>query len=1036
MAFIIETPNPFQPFKDVKKHEHPGGISIRGWLEEEYPGFVEFPLPTVCVLNGKSMVRREWDHRIEETDVVCFISFPSDPFTIIAIIIVVAVVALTIVTLQTSTDPVTPGETPASDPVFSTSGQNNTVRLGEPIEVCYGRNRIYPSLAGRPAFEYIDNDQFQKAIYCIGQGEYEIIAIQIGDTSINSYQEVQYEVITPGNSVTLFPTNVVTSVEAGGHTLFAPNEPEYVAPGWQGPFPANPPTTETTTIAIDLIYPKGLYYQDSNGQMQSIATVIQIEYRLIDDIGTPLGAFTSLPTDPSANFTAQTTTPQRRTITADVAPGRYEIRMRRTDTKIISFRAGNDVVWEGLRAWIDDEPDFGNLTLLAVKIRATNNLNNQTETKFNVIATRKLPIRDEEGVWSEPVATRSLIWAYVDVMRNNYGGRIDDDVFFAWDDLLALDALYTSRGDYFDWIFRDAITVWEAAQSIAIVGRAVPLLVGSLLTMKRDGPLEIPVAMFTPENMIGGTFEWNVALWDRDEFDSVTVEYTDPTTGYLQETVTAALPGGTTDHPDTVRLSGCQDRTHAYREALFMIAKKRYLRESFTFDTGMEGMIPNYGDLIVISHDVGRWGQNGYVLQAVGESGSETFHLFLSEPLRWEETGEHQILLRGSKGEVIGPVTVTKTTADNQVIVTVPLESGGESIDFLTGGTKEPMIFLFGPVGNITKYLKIVKIEPKGGEAVSITAVNDAPIIHTFDELTPPPLNQVTYPPDVPDLPVIEHLYLSQIGFGGEILQAAWSAAFGAQKYIVQTSIDGEHWADRATITRTSIQLQADMGLIYVRVAGINNGQGPWISDSIALSVLIDVVEPFVGTEFEIEWSQVSSADQYRIKVYDNMATFPVLKRTVSQTARDFVHTYANAVSDGNVNRDILVTVEALDNAIVLAIGQIDLQNPIPEAPQALDYQLVDDTGGDAVYRISWELPADSDLLEVRLWLESFSGWDPAITASVQTLGPGDTDTYVSIPLDTDGSHSDYYFRVGVFDVWGNERTTNISGEQTLSQPT
>ncbi len=377
MAYLIETPNPFEPFLNVKKYEHPGGISIWRWLEIIHPGFEEFPQPTICMVNGQAVMRKDWGYIIKPNDIISFISFPG--YITLIIILVVAIVAMSIVTaLQKNNAPVTPGELPASAPVFSTGGQNNEVRLGEPIEVCYGRNRIYPSLAARPFFNYIDNDQFQQAVYCIGQGEYEIEAVQIGDTLIDSYQEVEWEIVTPGNNVTLFPTNVINSVEAGGHTLFAPNDPLYVAPGWQGPFPTNPPASLASRIEVDLIYPKGVYYLDSNGSIVDVSVVVIIEYRLIDDLGAPLGSFIPLFSPTPDVFTAHTTTPQRRTLGQDVTPGRYEVRMRRTDTAIISYQASSDVIWEGMRAWIDKEPTWGNLTLLAVQIRATNNLNNSS----------------------------------------------------------------------------------------------------------------------------------------------------------------------------------------------------------------------------------------------------------------------------------------------------------------------------------------------------------------------------------------------------------------------------------------------------------------------------------------------------------------------------------------------------------------------------------------------------------------------------------------------------------------------------------
>jgi len=192
MAHIIETLNPFEPLTNVQKHEHPGGITINEWLRERYPGFVEFDIATICVVNGQGVMRAGWNYVIQEKDVINFIGIPEG-ISLIIVAIVLAVASIAVQLAFGTGVPETPGEQPASDPVFSTKGQANAIRQGEPIECCYGRNRIYPSFASRPYFQYIDNDQFQYALFCLGQGEYEINATQIGDSAIDDYEEVEYE---------------------------------------------------------------------------------------------------------------------------------------------------------------------------------------------------------------------------------------------------------------------------------------------------------------------------------------------------------------------------------------------------------------------------------------------------------------------------------------------------------------------------------------------------------------------------------------------------------------------------------------------------------------------------------------------------------------------------------------------------------------------------------------------------------------------------------------------------------------------------
>lgn len=1049
MAFVIETTNPFQPLKDLVKQECLGGMTIRQWLENKYPGFIEFPVPTVCAINGTPIKREEWSERvIQPRDVVNFIAMPEGPFLIIAILIV-AVIALAI--FMFAAMPSAPGEPPGADPVFSVSGQQNTIRLGEPIEVCYGRNRIFPSLAARPFFKYQNNDQFQYSLFCLGQGKYHIEQILIGDTDISEYQEVTYEVLEPGQQVTLFPTTVFTAVEVGRLALLGPNEQGYVAPGWIGPFPANPAGTTATRIEFDLIFPKGLYVLNKKNNVQSIAVNVEAEARLINDAGAPLGAFFAITTPTPLTVSAATTTPQRRTFEMDVPEGRYEVRLRRTSETNLSIRAGNDTIWESLRGFVDAPQNFGNVTLMAVKIRATNNLNDRTQVRFNVIATRKLPMRvggdssaNTDG-WTDPMPTRSVMWAFVDIFRSVYGGRIFDDAFYDWTEFHRLDALYEIRNEHFDWIFRDPITVWEAARTVARVGRATPILAGSLVTMRRDEPQYIPVTMFTPENTIKGSFRWSVKLWDLDEFDSVRMEYTEVATGYKQETVLCTLPGDTTDHPQDVRFAGCQDRNHAYREGLFILATMRYLRENITIDTGLEGHITTYGDLALFSNDVPRWSQSGIVVDAE-EQTSGYWLLTLSEPLEADTSGEHQILLRGKRGEVIGPLTATLQDDPQQVIIAY-VPNTAETADFLLSGKTEPMMFLFGPTGNVRKYGKIIRIEPGGGEKVSITAVNYDDIIYSFDDLTAPPLNLPPTPPLPPDLPTIDDLFITQIDSVLHIVQIAWSAAFGAQRYIVQTSTDGANWEDRASTTvQTSVQLQVQTGPLWVRVAAINNGQGPWIEDDITVGEMsqLQLLGAWDDLDWKVGWWQVLEADSYQLKIYDNTDPLaPVEKHSadLNGNTRSFTYDYLDAITDSNLTRDMLVTVDAVYDGVPSGIpSRLALHNSIPSAPTGPASVFLEEASDGAHYQLSWTVPDEADLIQIKVWLSAVNNFDPGSVSPIydNTLVAPDptgliTTLEVTVPLDGFGAHPTQYWRVAVFDVWGSEIATNVTAQQVIA---
>jgi len=1017
MAYVIYTPNAFEPAKS-EKHIVEAGISVREWVKS-FLRAPDFDHPTICVVNGDPLLRAGWDYLLKPDDVVNFLTLPGCPATWIAIIsIVITIVMLGVTLLMSTPTPTTPGEAPASDPVYTIKGQANSIRLAEPIECNYGRNRVYPSYAARPYYEYRDNDQYQFSLFCLGQGEYEIEEIKIGDTLLSNFQEVQYEVIPPAGQVTIFPTNVYTSAEAGGQKVLAATQEDYPLPdGWIGPFVANPANTEAVQLQVDLLFPKGLYHANDDGSLSPRSITIQVQARTIDDAGDPVGAWADIfigkqvevytatsrsliwrgapsitwvwahtsttyvpwvggdppegtvttvysdagdndPTDregvtktvttiststTALTITGTTTTPQRKTYRTSVTAARYEVRMRRTDTFDDSYRSGHEAEWAGMRTYLNEDPVFGAVTMLAVIIRATNNLNSQSQKQLNVLCTRKLLIsRDSDGMTIIlPVATRSIVWAFVDIFWSTYGARITDDVFFDWDALEALDAIYSDRGDYFDFTFRDAITVWEAARAVARVGRAVPMLVGSLISMKRDAAAEIPVTLFTPDNIIKDSFDWSIKLWDLGEFDSILMEYTDPDTGYKQEQVHATLPGGSTDRPQNIRFIGCQDRTRAYREALYLLAVDKYLRDNITFETGLEGHILSYGDLFAFAHDVPNWAQAGYIVNAV-HMGDNWYNLYVSEPLDFAETAEYQIALRGRAGEVIGPFIARETSDPKQV----KIQSDETAIDFLLGGQTEPMLFVFGTVAEVTRYWRVVRVEPLGGERIRISAANSNDLIYSFDSLEAPVLNLPPAAPEVPALPTVDSVTVTQIGGVASLVQVLWPPAYGAQYYIVQTSEDGENWQERGVLTRTSIQLQVLLGTFYVRVAGVNEGQGEWAYSSLEISSL----------------------------------------------------------------------------AIV------------PTPPTALSAVIQSEESDQVCYTLSWTVPSVSNLVGWILWLSETESFDPETVTPLidEEASEIPTSTIVCLPLDSAGAHALYYWRVSIFDANGDGAFVNITAQQTI----
>jgi len=258
---------------------------------------------------------------------------------------------------------------------------------------------------------------------------------------------------------------------------------------------------------------------------------------------------------------------------------------------------------------------------------ASDKLNGDVADKLNVTVTRKLYTWDGDEWTPVPVETRSIAWALADICKSTVYGMGLDDSHIDLDALLALDAIWDARGDYFDGVFDQTITSWEALQKGARVGRAIPVLSGGRVTFVRDGVKTVRSAVFNPSNIAPGSLTIQYAFRQDSEPDGVDLTYIDTET-WNEETVTVAIPGlvGDPVRPQKVNLFGCTDVDQATREATYLARRMAYMRKTITWQTEMDGRLLTVGDMVAVAHDIPAWSQSAECVA----------YYDLSGPSRWD----------------------------------------------------------------------------------------------------------------------------------------------------------------------------------------------------------------------------------------------------------------------------------------------------------------------------------------------------------------------------------------------------------------
>lgn len=134
----------------------------------------------------------------------------------------------------------------------------------------------------------------------------------------------------------------------------------------------------------------------------------EYQYQAIDDYGNAVSGWASLHAWAFDNHTMMT---QRMTVPCPLAPGRYQLRGRRTPNSPGDGRTLDTLQWTAMRAMLPGTVTYPQ-SVVTVKIKATNAMSQAAAGKFKALLPRRLPLFDLDArTWSAPVPTRS--WAAV-----------------------------------------------------------------------------------------------------------------------------------------------------------------------------------------------------------------------------------------------------------------------------------------------------------------------------------------------------------------------------------------------------------------------------------------------------------------------------------------------------------------------------------------------------------------------------------------------------------------------------------------------
>ena len=1038
---VIWLNNPFD-LSDVTHYQINETITIQEWVDS-HGGLSRINrMPTVCVYDGKELMRSEYNQSIEKP--VCFVILPTggdsgtNPLAAIAMIALsvyvpgavaglggafsTTTVGVTSVTSLTFTGAMVsagimmggamlinmvfppPGLPSSASPAqasttYSLQAQGNSARLGGPIPVNYGRMRIYPDFAATPYSEYESNEQYLYQLFCIGQGQNRVSEIRLENTPIENFEEATIEIIPPMGKVTLFHTAVAIAPEAGGQDLSDPIS--------LGPYVLNDSGTEVSRVACDIVFPGGLMGVDEGGDEYTVGVHLRIWVESVDDDGDVIGG--EIPVF-DETISDRTRTAIRRTLAADVPPARYQM----TITRITDTAPNNETKscqLGAMKGYLVDDNEYGDLTLLAMRVRATANISDAASRLVNVLNERLIPVWDPDNGWTvEPVITRNPSWAFADAVRARYGGDFSD-AEIDLHGLHYLAGLFDERGDCFDGRFDTEQSLWDGLGKIGQVCRSGPVRQGNLIRLIRDQLIETPTQLFGMANMSELSIDY--VMHDDRTADSVKVTYWDETRDYTETTVLAQLPDDTADNPQEITLFGCCQYEQAWREGMYLAASNRERRQLVSWKTGMEGHIPTFGDLVWINHDLLSTDQQfGGTVEAVTDD-----VLTLSRDVLISDEATWYIIIRNRYGEPSDPIPIESVDSHHiRLLDTLPYIE--------TDSQKEPSHFVIGKGQHYAAGVKITAITPEDLDSVAIAGCIESELVHTADQgEIPPAPPPITPPPPGLD---IDDLISTQGGTAqNPVIYLSWAIAPGADHYQVEYRISGSGVYQPAGSGFTLVnshEFTCEPGMITCRVSALAAVRGDWAEITVNAGGDFEVPErmnpqlsePFEGESLRVVWQKEPSAARYLVEVWSSGHCCRSLY--LNRDVLNYEYHYTDAQRD-SAGRTITVKVLAQNAENINGeFGEVTATNEPPDTPDN-----VEATGLLDSLVVSCEHNDSPDIFELRVYGEQRSGFTP----SADNLLARSANSLVNVPVPV---NTTWWVRLAWVDVWGTS-DLNFSGE-------
>jgi len=646
----------------------------------------------------------------------------------------------------------------ANDPssqIQSLTGTSNQANPYGVIPLVIGATRMFPPHAAMPYTEISGNDQYMRCMFDFGYGDLDVSDIQIGGTSIDSYEDVDYEVTT---TPTLF-TQDVNELSVNGVLNTTGDTATRTTQG------------NTTEISLDLVGPQGVYGVDAQGNTVTGTIGFAIQYRLTGaGTWTPIGSASGLTLTgglsstggAGINLTSGARQTYRGGIRWKVPAGQYDVMVTRTTAKGIGFPGAVDtnsvldsMAWAVLRSISPQNPSKTGTLKLAMRIKATDQLNGVVSTLSANVAQKIRRWDSGTGTWMDPVASTNPAWIYLWLMTQCPGvtvhaadSQMDIDTIASWA------AACDSSGFVYGAVCDSERVMSDVVKDVLACGLATFGMRNGKYSVVRDIAQTVPMQVYTPVNSSSITWTRNFTPPPH----ALRVSFTNPEQNYQQDELIVYWDGYNADGSggltaatrfEKLDLRTVTDPGAAWQIARYHLAVMWLRPVTYSMTTDFEHLVNDRGDLIEAAGPLIGWGVAYGRVKAVEDGGAT---LVLVEPLQVESGKSYAVRVRMATAfSETSNITVDPDDA-TRITLATPI-----------GDAAAGQVYVIGEVNNVSTPMLITGIEAAGSmleRKATLTLVDAAPGVWTASSGTPPPfvssINGTPWcaPPDPPTVSI------------------------------------------------------------------------------------------------------------------------------------------------------------------------------------------------------------------------------------------------------------------------------------------